>query len=163
VSAKRRNSASPPLFPAKRIPKSGVVLSSDAKPCSDEAVNSWFQLAEKLAGILHVPGRCAYGMRGAGTDAALEEGVSLEALQARWPGESINSDGDIPRPAVRLYDCRHTCATLLLEAGVPMRVVQEILRHSTMMLTANTYSHVRPALAQQAMAQMAAYLDKRDE
>jgi integrase len=64
---------------------------------------------------------------------------------------------------MRLYDCRHTCATLLLEAGVAMRVVQEILRHSTMILAANTYSHVRPALAQQAMAQMAAYVEKRDE
>jgi integrase len=28
-------------------------------------------------------------------------------------------------PVMRLYDARHTCATLLLEAGVPMRVVQD--------------------------------------
>ena len=28
-------------------------------------------------------------------------------------------------PAVRLYDARHGCATMLLEAGRPMKVVQE--------------------------------------
>jgi hypothetical protein len=34
-----------------------------------------------VAEIAHIPGRCAYGMRRAGTDAALDQGVSLEALQ----------------------------------------------------------------------------------
>jgi integrase len=66
-------------------------------------------------------------------------------------------------PIMRLYDARHTCATLLLEAGVPMRVVQEILRHSTMMLTANTYSHVRPVVTQQAMAQLEGFVSGTDE
>ena len=43
-------------------------------------------------------------------------------------------------PNMHLYDPRHTCATLLLKGGVPMRVVQEILRRSAMMLAANTYT-----------------------
>lgn len=64
---------------------------------------------------------------------------------------------------MRLYDCRHTCATLLLEAGVAMRVVQEILRHSSMTLTANTYSHVRPVVARQAMDQLADFVGHTDE
>ena len=39
---------------------------------------------------------------------------------------------------------------MMLEAGVPMKVVQEILGHSSMTVTADTYSHVRPAFKRQA-------------
>ncbi|UOF92943.1 tyrosine-type recombinase/integrase [Fodinisporobacter ferrooxydans] len=37
---------------------------------------------------------------------------------------------------------RHTHATLLLESQVPLKVVSERLGHSSITLTANTYSHV---------------------
>jgi integrase len=48
------------------------------------------------------------------------------------------------RPA-RLHDARHTAATLLLEQGVSPRVAMEILGHSTIAVTQNTYQHVMPA------------------
>lgn len=44
-----------------------------------------------------------------------------------------------------------------------MRVVQEILRHSTMTLTVDTYSHVRPVVTQQAMAQLEGFVSGTDE
>ncbi len=44
----------------------------------------------------------------------------------------------------RLHDARHTAATLLLEQGVDARVVMEILGHSQISLTQNTYQHVMP-------------------
>ena len=43
---------------------------------------------------------------------------------------------------------RHTFATNALEAGVPMRVVQEWLGHATMQMTANLYSHVTEEFSQ---------------
>ncbi len=43
---------------------------------------------------------------------------------------------------MRFYDMRHTCASLLLAQGVPLRVVMEVLGHSQISLTANTYTHV---------------------
>jgi integrase len=61
-------------------------------------------------------------------------------------------------PSVTLYALRHTAATLLLEAGVPMKVVQERLGHSTMMLTADTYSHVSATLQQRAVEDLARYV-----
>jgi integrase len=42
----------------------------------------------------------------------------------------------------RLYDCRHTAASLLLAQGVPPRVVMETLGHSSYSLTMDTYAHV---------------------
>jgi integrase len=55
---------------------------------------------------------------------------------------------------IRLHDGRHTAATLLLAEGVHPRVVMELLGHSAMRITTDTYSHVMPALAQQAAEKM---------
>jgi integrase len=54
----------------------------------------------------------------------------------------------------RLYDLRHTCATLLLAAGVHPKVVSERLGHSDVTLTLNCYSHVLPGMQQDATAQL---------
>jgi integrase len=56
---------------------------------------------------------------------------------------------------VRLHDARHTAATLLLVAGIHPRVVMDILGHSQMRTTTDTYSHVMPALARDAATKMA--------
>ncbi|WP_432486898.1 tyrosine-type recombinase/integrase [Kineococcus sp. SYSU DK018] len=55
---------------------------------------------------------------------------------------------------VRLHDLRHTCATLLLAQGVPARVVMEVLGHSGITLTMNTYGHVLPTMLQEAAQSM---------
>ena len=44
-------------------------------------------------------------------------------------------------PRIRLYDLRHSCATLLLIAEENPKVVSERLGHSTIVLTLDTYSH----------------------
>ena len=59
---------------------------------------------------------------------------------------------------VRLHDLRHSCATLLLAQGVSPRVVMEILGHSQVSLTLNTYAHVLPTLQEDAAAKMNAIL-----
>jgi integrase len=48
---------------------------------------------------------------------------------------------DLP-PSARLYDLRHTCATLLLSRNVHPKYVQELLGHASMALTLDTYSHI---------------------
>lgn len=55
---------------------------------------------------------------------------------------------------VRLHDLRHTAASLLLAQGVPARVVMEILGHSQISVTMNTYSHVDTTLTQVAADRM---------
>jgi integrase len=47
---------------------------------------------------------------------------------------------------LRIHDLRHTAATHLLRRGVHPKVVQELLGHSTISLTLDTYSHVAPTL-----------------
>ena len=53
---------------------------------------------------------------------------------------------------------RHTCATLLLSAGVALHVVQRRLGHSKIEMTLNNYSHVLPAMQQDGAARLAALL-----
>jgi integrase len=50
----------------------------------------------------------------------------------------------------RLYDLRHSCATLLLVAGENPKVVAERLGHASVVLTLDTYSHVLPSMQQAA-------------
>jgi integrase len=57
-------------------------------------------------------------------------------------------------PRMRIHDLRHTAATHLLNRHVHPKVVQELLGHSTIAITLDTYSHVMPALAKEASAHM---------
>jgi integrase len=57
-------------------------------------------------------------------------------------------------PDLRVHDLRHTAATLLLTRGVHPKIVQEMLGHSTISLTLDTYSHVAPGLHAVAATQM---------
>lgn len=57
-------------------------------------------------------------------------------------------------PRQRFHDIRHSCATLLLSLGVPTRVVMEIMGHSQISLTVNTYQHVIPELQRDAASRI---------
>ncbi len=43
---------------------------------------------------------------------------------------------------IRFHDLRHTCASLLLKSGVPMKQIQDWLGHSDFSTTANIYAHL---------------------
>lgn len=51
----------------------------------------------------------------------------------------------------RFHSSRHTAATLLLEAGVPLEVVSAILGHSNISITADTYAKVRADLMRKGL------------
>jgi integrase len=61
-------------------------------------------------------------------------------------------------PDIRFHDLRHSAASLMLAQGVPLRVVMEVLGHSSISLTADTYSHVMPSLVQDATNKVATVL-----
>lgn len=61
-------------------------------------------------------------------------------------------------PERRFHDLRHSCATVLAGAGVPARVVMELLGHSQISLTMNTYSHVLPEMQREAGQRMEDFL-----
>ncbi len=55
-------------------------------------------------------------------------------------------------PPLRFHDLRHTAATLLLRQGIHPKIVAEMLGHSTVSMTLDTYSHVLPDMQKDATA-----------
>jgi len=53
-------------------------------------------------------------------------------------------------PRLKFHSLRHSCASLLLTQHVPARAVMELLGHSEIRLTMDTYSHVMPQLMTEA-------------
>jgi len=117
-------------------------------------------------------------------DWVLETLKDLEAITTRrsgcsWPdnsemvftspaGRPIYSDklakgfkailGHNGLPMIRLYDLRHTAATLALSAGVPPKVVAEQLGHASAAFTLDVYSHLLPHMQSEAAERVEALL-----
>ena len=66
-------------------------------------------------------------------------------------------------PQIRLYDLRHSHATLLLIAEENPKVVAERLGHSTIVLTMDTYSHVIPTMQRNATDKLTKMLYERPQ
>ena len=64
-------------------------------------------------------------------------------------------------PAISLHDLRHTHATLLLKAGVHVKVVSERLGHANAAFTMNVYQHVLPGMQAEAAETFAFLIDQR--
>jgi len=84
-----------------------------------------------------------------------------ERLSKRFVAAVIaarKSLGEDQLPTIRLHDLRHSHATLLLAAGVPVKVVSERLGHASAMITLGVYAHVMPGMQAEAAATFGALL-----
>lgn len=77
------------------------------------------------------------------------------------PLEPSNLNGRLHRlldacglPRQGMHSLRHCCASVMLGEGVPARVVMEQLGHAQISLTMDTYSHVMPAMLDEAASKM---------
>ncbi len=61
-------------------------------------------------------------------------------------------------PTIRFHDLRHTAASLMLAQGVHPKVAQEVLGHSQVSVTLDTYSHVVPPMLTDAAHRVEAAL-----
>lgn len=84
-------------------------------------------------------------------DPAHQRVIVQEAFKPALARASLSAD-------VRLYDLRHTHATLLLLAGVHPKVVSERLGHASVSITLDVYSHVLPNMQQEAAERLDAML-----
>ncbi|MEO6588441.1 MAG: hypothetical protein ABIP06_03845 [Pyrinomonadaceae bacterium] len=66
-------------------------------------------------------------------------------------------------PKIRLYDLRHTQATLFLTAEENPKIVTERPEHSTVILTLDTYSRVIPTMQKQIIEKLEKMLYEKQE
>jgi integrase len=57
-------------------------------------------------------------------------------------------------PKVTMHELRHSAPSILLSLGVDQRVIMRVLRHSTIVLTANLYTHVVDPLVAEAVGRI---------
>ncbi len=63
-------------------------------------------------------------------------------------------------PHAGLHTLRHSAASVMLTRGVPLKVVSEILDHSSIAITGDIYGHVSPDVARQAMSTLGEAFDR---
>ena len=88
-----------------------------------------------------------------------EDGVALHPAYVTARFERLVKAADLP--PIRLHDLRHGAATLALAGGVPLKVVQEMLGHSSLAITADTYTSVLPEVAREAAERVAAMVPRQ--
>jgi integrase len=85
---------------------------------------------------------------------AKEDGTPLRPEYVTRHFLALSSEAGLPR--IVLHGLRHTWATHALAAGVDMLVVSRHLGHSSLSLTADTYTRVLPEVSRQAAELVAA-------
>jgi integrase len=80
------------------------------------------------------------------------QGTPLSARNVIRSYHRLLAKAKIPRH--RFHDLRHSCASFLLSKSIPARTVMDILGHSNISLTMNTYSHVMPEMLRDAATAM---------
>jgi integrase len=71
--------------------------------------------------------------------------------------EEDDREPDLLRP-ITLHECRHTFASLLIDAGANPKAIQEFMGHSKIQTTYDIYGHLLPGSHDEVRARMDAYL-----
>jgi len=104
------------------------------------------QAAERLA--------AGPAWRDLGAVFATQDGGYLEPRNVLRRFEKIANGAGLP--GIGLHTLRHSAASALIEAGTHMKVLQELLGHSTFSVTADIYSHVGVTQQREAADRLAA-------
>jgi integrase len=83
--------------------------------------------------------------------------LHIENFRNRYFKKTLKAIG-LKDNSLTLYALRHTCATLLLIAGINPKVVSERLGHASVTMTLDTYSHVLPTMQETATEELSTYL-----
>ena len=117
----------------------------------------------KLSQDTHAEQRKANGLPWANSGLVFvgEDGTPIHPQSATDEFKRLTIGADLP--PIRLHDGRHGAATQALAAGVEMKVVSELLGHSSTAITADTYSSVLDELKRDAADKIANRLALEDD
>ena len=84
------------------------------------------------------------------------EGLSFAPMAVRK--RATKAWGDAELAPITLHECRHTFASLLIDAGANPKAIQEYMGHSRIQTTFDTYGHLMPGSRDEVRERMDAYL-----
>lgn len=86
--------------------------------------------------------------------------ITVNRSWDQYEPEAAKREGREPvllRP-ITLHECRHTFASLLIDANVNAKAIQEFMGHATIEETFSRYGHLMPGARDQARELIDAYL-----
>ena len=122
-------------------------------PLSDKMLNEFKDVQLKQAEAKQT---WAEGYKEQGFIFASEFGDCIEPRTFQDAFKRILKDADIKD--ANFHALRHTFATRALEAGIPAKIVSEILGHSSVNITLDLYSHVSLDTKREAIKRINAYV-----
>lgn len=125
---------------ARRVPIAGVLA---------EYLGAHRDRAEDLTGLVFARSALAGTYRGA--DRHFCPNSVVGRAQRRWQAQGVAPIG--------LHECRHTCASLMIAAGLDAKSVQTYLGHSSITVTFDRYGHLFPGNEAQAAGKLDSFLD----
>lgn len=135
-------------------PKNGGWILEDPKTSKSRrtiplpsSLVEWLKIHRKAQAAARLLSKRVYRDRGFVFATAVGEPLDRRNLGRRNLKEIVKA---AELPTIRWYDLRHTCASLLIEAGENPKVVAERLGHATVQMTLDTYSHVSEGMQKKA-------------
>ncbi|MCK9894735.1 site-specific integrase [Frankia sp. AgB32] len=94
----------------------------------------------------------------------LAEGWTEQKIAGRYrvPVAAVRIAAVMPLPPIRFHDLRHGAATMLLAAGVDMKLVADVLGHASANFTRDVYAVVAGELAEAAAVAIEAFVPRRN-
>ncbi|MFI9330187.1 site-specific integrase [Kitasatospora sp. NPDC052868] len=129
-----------------------------------EAGRAWISLSPRAMTALH---RQAALQMATHPEGRLEGLVFAHGggspLRPQWVLDQLRKrTAELDLPRVGLHDLRHTPASIMIAADIPVAVVSKTMRHSTLAITINLYGHLLKDSADQAVNALSTALDHAD-
>ncbi|WP_268762390.1 site-specific integrase [Kitasatospora griseola] len=129
-----------------------------------EASRAWISLSPRVMAALH---RQADLQTAAHPDGRLEGLVFTrldgEPLRPQWVLDQLRKrSAELDLPGIGLHDLRHSAASIMIAAGVPLAIVSKTLRHSNLAITVDLYGHLLKDSANEAVKALSTALDRAD-
>jgi integrase len=88
------------------------------------------------------PGNGGRGKGGPVRAVNFRANVWRPAVERAWPSKDAEGNPIANPKRPRVHDLRHTCASWMIQAGVPLPVVQQHLGHESITTTVDVYGHL---------------------
>jgi integrase len=84
-------------------------------------------------------------------------------LRPQWVLDQLRKrTAELDLPKIGLHGLRHTAASIMIAAGIPLAVVSKTLRHANLAITVDLYGHLLKDSANDAVKALASALDQAD-